>query len=122
MVLLVLLLLSIWQQSTFLYRNRNNNKNPSGPMLRDLEESIFYLIDLAKCFNLDLKKILNHTTKSGYTLFFLASICSERITRRLLEENVQVNSVNQDFVTPFFRVSMIFISKMGFLTVTQFSE
>ena len=112
MVLLVLLLLSIWQQSTFLYRNRNNNKNPSGPMLRDLEESIFYLIDLAKCFNLDLKKILNHTTNGGHTLFFLASVVSEKITRRLLEENVQVNSVDDKFVTPFFRVRMIFLFEM----------
>ena len=64
------------------YRNRNNGEYPSGPMLHEIEETIFYLIDLAKCFNLDLKKILNHTTKSGETLFFLASIYSETITRR----------------------------------------
>ena len=41
------------------YRVRNNFKCPSGPMLREIEESIFYLLDLAKCFNLNLKKILN---------------------------------------------------------------
>ena len=86
------------------YRNRNNGKFASGPMLRDIEESCFYLIDLAKCFNLDLKKILHHTTKGGETLFFAASAMSETVTRRLLEENVEVNSVDDTFVAPYFRV------------------
>ena len=88
------------------YRNATG-EDPSGPLLRHIEESCFYLIDLAKCFNLDLKKILNHTTKSGETLFDVASVYSETITRRLLEEDVQVNSVNDSFVTPFFRVRII---------------
>ena len=88
------------------YRH-SNKKYPSGRTLHEIEESCFYLIDLAKCLNLELKKILNHTAKDGTTLFFVASVCSERITRRLLEENVQVNCVDDKFVTPFFRVRMI---------------
>ena len=89
-------------------------------MLREIEESCFYLIDLAKCFNLDLKKILNHTTKSGSTLFEQASTYSEAVTRRLLEENIQVNSVNYKFVTPYFRVS--FLSKLKYFAVIRTSE
>ena len=91
------------------YRSSNSGLYPSGQKLRDIEKSVFYLIDLAKRFNLDLKKILNHPTKNGNTLFSSASIYSETITRRLLEENVQVNSVDHQFLTPFFRVRMIFL-------------
>ena len=80
----------------------------TGPMLREIEESCAYLIDLAKSFNLDLKNILNHTSKNGETLFSKASIYSETITRRLLDENVHVSSINDMFVTPYFRVRLEF--------------
>ena len=86
------------------YRVRNNNQYPSGPMLRDIEESVEYLIDLAKKFKLDLKKILDHTTKSGEALFGAASVYSGKITKRLIEEKVKVNSINDMFMTPFFMV------------------
>ena len=86
------------------YRNKNNEKYPSGTMLRDIEESAEYLIDLAKKFDLNMNKILNHTAKNGLTVFFQASIFSEKITKRLIEEKVKVNSVDHKFVTPFFRV------------------
>ena len=86
------------------YRNQNNREYPSGPMLRDIEESVAYLIDLAKKFDLNLKKILNHTAKDGVTLFFQASMYSRKITKRLIEQKVKVNSIDPKFVTPFFRV------------------
>ena len=95
--IIALFTMAIW------YRNKNK-KYPSGPMLREIEESVAYLIDLAKKFGLDLKKIINHTTKSGVTLFFQASAVSEKITKRLIEEEVKVNSIDDTFLTPFFRV------------------
>ena len=73
-------------------------------MLRDIEESVAYLIDLAKKFDLNLKKILNQTTKHEATLFFQASAFSEKITKRLIKEQVKVNSINDKFMTPFFMV------------------
>ena len=103
------------------YRNRTD-EYPSGPMLREIEQSCFYLIDLIKCFNLDMKNILNHTAKNGNTLFFYASIFSETVTRKLLEENVQVNSVDSLFITPFFRVRIILVSKIRYFAVTHISE
>ena len=78
---------------------------PHGPMLDDIETSCSYLIHLARSTELDLNKILNHTTKSGETLFLKASIFSEEITDRLLKENVRINSINHIYLTPFFRVS-----------------
>ena len=86
------------------YRNKNKQKYPSGPMLVEIEKSCSYLIDLAKSADLDLDTILNHTTKSGDTLFLQASVFSEKITQKLLMEGVRVNSIDYYFVTPFFRV------------------
>ena len=76
-------------------------------MLDDIEESCLFLIGKAKDFELDLDKILNHTTKDGSTLFTGASMYSERITKYLLtEKDVRVNSNDDNFVTPFFRVRL----------------
>ena len=86
-------------------RNENNFEYPSGPMLLEIEETCLYLIGKAKDSKLDLDKPLNHTTKDGTTLFFQASVFSEPITKYLLaEEVVRVNSIDDTFVTPFFRV------------------
>ena len=93
------------------YRNRNNNENPSGPMLRDIEKSVLFLIKLAKDSELDLDEILNHTTKDGTTLLFAASVYSETITKHLLTgKYVRVNSIDLGFVTPFFKVRLKFDS------------
>ena len=73
-------------------------------MLRDIEASCLYLFQVAKKLNLDLDKILNHTAKNGNNLFSEASIYSEEITKFLLDQNVKVNSITHNFVTPFFRV------------------
>ena len=71
------------------------NQYPS--MLRDIEECNAYLIDLAKFFNLDSKKVLDQTAEN-------------RTTTRLLEENLQIDSVNDAFITPFFKVISKIIS------------
>ena len=86
------------------YRIENNDNYPSGRMLLDIEDSVAYLIDLAKKFDLDLNNILNRTTKDGETLFSQASTFSEKITKLLIKEKVKVNSINDKFMTPFFRV------------------
>ena len=96
-------------------RNHSTYKYPSGPMLRDIEESCLYMIELAKSSKLDLEKILNHTSKTGNTLFSDASAYSEEITKRLLLESVRVNSVSDKFATPFFRVRL----KVCFMKITS---
>ena len=90
------------------YRNKTDDYL-SGPLLVEIEESCQYLVQLAKFANLDLDRILNHTTKRGDTLFSDASIYSEKITKELLMETndqgmkiVNVNSIDDLFVTPFF--------------------
>ena len=85
------------------YKNLTENY-PSGPMLSHIEESFFFLVELARANNLELDQIFNRTTKNGGTLFDKASTFSENITRFLLEENVKVNSIDDFFRTPYFRV------------------
>ena len=94
-----------------IWYGNSNKKYPSGPLLAEIEETCFYLIQQAKSANLDLDKILNHTTKGGDTLFSAAAMYSEKITIQLLMETnahqenvVRVNSINDLFETPFFRV------------------
>ena len=98
--------LTVLFQMATKYRIKNNFEYPFGQMLDDIEESCLYLIQLAKSVKLDLDKILNHTTKNGDTLVLSASIFSERIMQQLLKENVRVNSINDVFLTPFFRVRL----------------
>ena len=94
------------------YRTENN-RYPSAKELDIIEESCQYLIQLAKIANHDMEKILNHTSNSGETLFSDASIFSRNITKQLLMETndngkkiVQVNSINDIFLTPFFKVRL----------------
>ena len=72
--------------------------------LADIEESIVFLIRLARSANLDLDKILNHPTATGETLFHSAALYSQKIAKYLLKENVQINSITDKFVTPTFQV------------------
>ena len=77
------------------------------PMMREIEDSFFFLIQYAESNSLDMKTILNATSKSGITLFFLASCYSERIGNYLLDHGVNVNSVDSAFQTPIFKVRQV---------------
>ena len=55
-------MISLFDMATS-YR-KMNKKYPAGPMLRDIEESFVYLIELAKNFDLDFEKIINHTVST----------------------------------------------------------
>ena len=101
-------LIIIFQMAS-MYKNENNDEYPSGPMLRDIEESCQYMIELAKSSNLDLEKILNRTTRNGRNLLFYASMFSEEITKHLLLQTVRVNSVDDKFITPSFRVRLSYV-------------
>ena len=94
-------------QTPIAYNTENDLQDEFGLVFRDLEESCLYLIQLVKDLKLDSKKILNHTTLNGTTLFNLATCYSEKITKLLLDENIQVNSINHQFVTPSFEVRFL---------------
>ena len=99
-------LMAIFQMAVN-HRNQSNQTNYNALYwIHKMEKCIQYLIDFARAQSLNLAKFLNKRTKTGTTLFFYASMFSEKISCLLLRENVNVNSVDHKFVTPFFKVSL----------------
>ena len=74
-------------------------------MMGEIEECVQYLIELGELNNVDMKSVLNHTAKTGRTLFNQASRYSEKVASQLLDRRVDVNIVDNLFMTPLFRVS-----------------
>ena len=74
------------------------------PMMREMEESSFFLIQFADDNNLNMKSILNAATEDGSTLISYASKFAPSLTYALLEFGINANSVTAKFGTPIFRV------------------
>ena len=93
------------------YRLENNESCPDAPtgLLTEIESSIEYLIDLGDQYNLNMDEILNHKAKNGHTLFTQAAYYSEKVAKILIQRNVKVNTVDDRFMTPIFRVSKRFL-------------
>ena len=89
------------------YKNRNNDNYPSAStgLFSEIEATVEYLIRLGDQYNLNMDEILNHKTKNGVTLFTQAAYYSKKVAKILIQRNVKVNTVDQKFLTPFFRVS-----------------
>ena len=102
------------------YVYEHNNYPDNLPMMREIEESFFFLIEYAESNNIDMKIILNATTKGGQTLFYKASIYSESIAEYLLNFGVNVNSVDYTFRTPIIRVRFNLYTEKQFL-VSRFA-
>ena len=90
-------------------------------MLQNIENSCMHLIALAKCFSLDLEKILNHSRQNGDTLILYASRYSEELTNFLLDQGVRDNSINNAFGTPSFQVRNSCTLSKKLLTYLPFS-
>ena len=91
------------------YGNRNNLNfsieqfNQNNLIFRDsfqIEAMVEYLIQLGDQHKLNLAQILNHKTKNGTTLFYMASSYSEKFAKILIQRNIRVNTVDQKFMTP----------------------
>ena len=74
------------------------------PMIREIEDSCYFLIRFAESNNLDMKTLLNARTKNGNTMFNQASRYSKLVATYLLEFGVNINSVNGNFLTPSCKV------------------
>ena len=92
---------------TATYRNRNNDNFPSAStgLFSEIEATVEYLIRLGDQYNLNMDKILNHKAKDGVTLFGVATYYSEKVANILIQRNVKVNTVDDMFMIPTFRVS-----------------
>ena len=90
------------------YKNKIKTKNypdASIGLFNEIEATIEFLIQLGDQYNLNMEEILNHKGHDGTTLFYKATFYSEKVAKMLLQRNVKVNTVDDKFMTPIFRVS-----------------
>ena len=92
------------------YRSRNKQKYPdaSTGLFHEIEATVEYLIQLGDQHNLNMNEILNHKAKDAVTLFWWAAHYSEKLAKILIQRNVKVNTVDNTFMIPIFRVSYRF--------------
>ena len=88
----------------YVDENDGNYPDSSTGLFREIEATVEYLIQLADQNNLNMTQILNHKAKDGTTLFDQAAYYSEKLAKILIQRNVKVNTVDQKFETPIFRV------------------
>ena len=89
------------------YKHRNNDNYPDASvgLFTEIEATIEFLIQLGDQYNLNMEMILNHKANNGITLFWWAAYHSEKVAKMLLQRNVKVNTIDQKFDIPTFRVS-----------------
>ena len=68
------------------------------------EEYFIYLLDLAEQNNVDTNQAINKTDKTGISIFHLATLFSELVLNALISLDVMVNRIDNQFITPDFRV------------------
>ena len=96
--------------TAYYQRNNQNLPSASNDLFRENEATVEYLIQLADQHKLNTRQILNHKGKDGTTLFYLAAYFSEKMAKILIQRNdVEVNTVDQLFMTPEFRVINSFL-------------
>ena len=90
-------------------------------MVTEFETLVFHLIQLARQNNLDINRVLNFTSETGDSLLHMAAMFSEKITIELISQNVMVNRINNEFVTPLFMVRLLYLvfDKVKFPSTSQ---
>ena len=80
-------------------------KDPAGTeMATEVEKSVYYLIELGEKQGLEMKPILEKTTKSGQTLLLMATHYSSNLAMKLLNRGINAKSIDNTFRTPQFKV------------------
>ena len=80
--------------------------NATTGLIPEINALVRYLVKLGDDHQLDMTRVLNHTSKNGSTVFHQASNISEQVALFLLNRGgVDVNTVNVNFMTPVFQVS-----------------
>ena len=88
--------------------NNINGKDPddTNEVKRQAGEVIHYLIELGLKHGVDMMNVLNATANGGETLFMIMTFhCYKKVAELLMNTGVLVNSIDQYFQIPSFRVS-----------------
>ena len=87
----------------------NQMPDSSIGMFNDYESLFIYLLQLAERNNVDIDRVINHTTDAGSSLLHHSTLYSEKISLELINRNVKVNRIDNRFVTPRFLVRIFLI-------------
>ena len=94
-----------------MYKQRYKDfPDSSTGLFCEIESTVEYLIQLVDQHKLNMTQILNHKAMDGRTLFWVAADFSEKVANMLIQKNeVKVNTVDDKFMIPPFRVSNAFL-------------
>ena len=79
-------------------------------LMSKIEETFFFLISRAeeKLTEKEINRIIESPDHSGWTVFLSASTKSKKISRWILERNIDVAFVDHNWLTSVFRFESIF--------------
>ena len=86
------------------YVEKGNNPHQT-PMKKNIEEAIEFLIGMGCDNGVEMDKVINHVTKNGWTLFFMSTLVSEKVSLLLIRINIKVNEITCLFQTVHFQVN-----------------
>ena len=98
------LMVSFQQMCRYINKTGQYPTSSTG-MFTEIETTILFLIEQGEKHGVDMSTILNTRNKGGETLFYWATMYSEKIALTLLESNVIVTTITSNFNTPWFKVS-----------------
>ena len=92
----------------------DSNSSELDQILKESENMFFFLVEKGNKMNVNFHRIIEKPDIVGSTCFDIASWCSLRIAKFILEEtNIKINSIRQDMVTPSFKFKEIAESMMS---------
>ena len=86
------------------YKQTGQIPDRSFEAFNSFEEYFLYLLELAERNNVGMNRVINVTDKTGISIFYLATFFSEIVSNALINLNVIVNRIDNQFITPVFRV------------------
>ena len=73
-------------------------------MFNEIESLFIYMLQLAERNNINMNQLIKNTTEAGRSILYDATLHSEKISHELIKRKVKVNSINNEFRTPVFKV------------------
>ena len=81
-------------------------------LVKKTEELFFYLIEQGTKYGYNVDSILETASPDGSTCFSIASQCSEKISKYIIERGIKVNSITTTMMVPDFKYPDLTIQMM----------
>ena len=81
-------------------------------VVKDTEKVFWYLVEQGTKYGFNVDSILEIPDSTGDTCFSIASRCSEKISKYIIERGIKVNSIRTEMMIPDFRFPDLSIQMM----------